>query len=86
MPTTTDGFHGNTDTKHKFNLQVGPKTGVPHLDVVQDELVSMLGGGHLAVGDGLPQCLLGNEGVQVQDGGQTAVQTDELLLVGAEMD
>lgn len=47
--------------------------------------MSMFGRGHLAVGDGLPQCLLGNEGVQVQDGGQTAVQTDEPLLVGAEV-
>ena len=48
--------------------------------------MSLLGTGHLHVGDGLPQCLLGNEGVQVQHGGQTAVQADELLLVGPEVD
>ena len=58
---------------------------VPHLDKVQDQLVSVFGGGHLAVADGFSQCLLGNEGVQVEDGGQTAVQTDELVLVGAEV-
>lgn len=58
---------------------------VSHLDVVQDELVPLFGRGHLTVSDGFSQCLLGNEGVQVQDGGQTAVQTYELVLVGAEV-
>lgn len=57
-----------------------------YLDVVQDELVPLLGRGHLAVADGLPQCLLGNEGVQVQHGGQAAVEADEFVLVGAEVD
>lgn len=58
---------------------------ISHLDVVQDELVSVFGGGHLAVSDGFSQCLLGNEGIQVEDGGQTAVQADELVLIGAEV-
>ena len=66
-----------------LHLQVWRR--VSYLDVVQYELMSLFGRGHLAVSDGLPQCLLGNEGVQVQDGGQAAVQTDELLFVGAEM-
>lgn len=57
-----------------------------YLDVVQDELVPLLGRGHLAVSDGLSQRLLGNEGVQVQHGGQAAVETDEFVLVGAEVD
>ncbi len=65
-------------------LGLEPSVG-SYLDVVQYELVSLFSGGHLAVGDGFPQCLLGNEGVQVEDGGQTAVQTDELLFVGAEV-
>lgn len=65
-------------------LGLEPSVG-SYLDVVQYELVSLFGGGHLAVSDGLPQCLLGNEGVQVEDGGQTAVQADELLFVGAEV-
>lgn len=47
--------------------------------------MSLFGRCHLDVCDGLPQCLLGNEGVQVQDGGQAAVQTNELLLIGAEV-
>lgn len=62
-----------------------PSDGDGYLDVVQYELVPLLGCGHLAVSDGFSQCLLGNEGVQVQDGGQAAVQTDELLFVGAEV-
>lgn len=57
-----------------------------HLDVVQNQLVSGSGRGHLTICDGLPQSLLGDESVQVQDGGQTAVKADELLLVGAEVD
>lgn len=56
-----------------------------YLDVVQDELMPLLGRGHLAISDGLPQCLLGNKGVQVEDGRQAAVQADELLFVGAEV-
>jgi len=63
--------------------------GVPvqetHLDVVQDQLVSLLRRRHLVGRDGFSQCLLGNEGVQVQDGGQAAEQTDELLSVAAEV-
>lgn len=59
---------------------------VCYLDVVQDELVPLFGCGNLAVSDGLSQCLLGNEGIQIQHGGQTAVKTDELVLVGAEVD
>lgn len=57
-----------------------------HLDVVKDELMSLFCCGHLAVSDGLPQGLLGNKGVQVQDRGQAAVQADELFFVGAEVD
>lgn len=56
-----------------------------HLDEVDYQLVLLLGCGHLIVSDGFPQCLLGNEGIQVKDGGQPAVQTDELLFVGVEM-
>lgn len=56
-----------------------------YLDVVQYELMSLFSCGHLTVSDGLPQCLLGNEGVQVQHRGQTAVQADEFLFVGAEV-
>lgn len=56
-----------------------------HLDVVQDELMSGSGARQLAIRDGLPQCLLGNQGVQVQNGGQAAVETDELFFVGAEV-
>lgn len=57
-----------------------------YLDVVQDELVTLLGRGHLAVSDCLPQGLLGNEGIQVQHRGQAAVEADEFVLVGAEVD
>lgn len=57
-----------------------------HLDEVDYKLVLVLGCGHLIVGDGLPKCLLGNEGVQVEDGGQAAVKADELFFVGVEMD
>lgn len=64
----------------------GTLCGCFYLDVVQDELVPLLGRGHLAVSDGLSQCLLGNEGVQVQHGGQAAVEADEFVLVGAEVD
>lgn len=56
-----------------------------HLDEVDDELVLLFGCGHLIVCDGFPQCLLGDEGIQVEDGGQPTVQTDELFFVGVEM-
>lgn len=45
----------------------------------------LFGRGDLTVSDGLPQCLLGNEGIQVEDGGQAAVEADELLFVGTEV-
>lgn len=56
-----------------------------YLDVVQNELMSLFSRHHFAVSDGLSQSLLGNEGVQVQDRGQTTVQTDEPFFVGAKM-
>lgn len=58
---------------------------ISHLDEVHYELVLLFGCGHLIVSDGFPQCLLGNEGIQVEDRGQPTVQTDELFFVGVEM-
>lgn len=58
---------------------------VSHLDEVDYELMLLFGCGYLIVSDGFPQCLLGNQGIQVEDGGQTTVQADELFFVGVEM-
>lgn len=57
-----------------------------YLDVVLNLLVPLLGGGELSVGEGLPEALLGEERLQLQEGGRLAVLGDELPVVCEEVD
>ena len=57
-----------------------------YLDVVLNLLVPLLRGGELGVGEGLPEALLREERLQLQEGGHLAVLGDELPVVREEVD
>lgn len=56
-----------------------------YLDVVLKLLVPLLGGGELGVGESLPEALLREERLQLQEGRHLAVLRDELPVVCEEV-
>ena len=58
----------------------------PYLHVFLHLLVFLLGRVELALGEGLPQGLLGHEGLQLQQRRHPAVLTDEARTVRTEVD
>ena len=57
-----------------------------YLDVVLNLLVPLLCGGELGVGEGLPEALLREERLQLQESRHLAVLRDELPVVSEEVD
>jgi len=57
-----------------------------YLDVVLDLLVPLLGGGELSIREGLPEALLREERLQLQEGGHLAVLGDEFPVICEEVD
>lgn len=56
-----------------------------HLNVLLDLLMLLLGGEQLGLRKGLPQRLLGHEGLQLQQGRHSAVLADEAGAICVKM-